>query len=1412
MTAAANKHPPREVLQAFGLGNLDDASVTQVSQHLETCVDCKRQVAELSSDSLLERLRKANGPADTPAPGKPMTPAKQSAAPAPNSVPAELQNSPQYEILRELGAGGMGVVYLAKNKLMDRLEVLKVINTAMMRRAGALDRFMQEIRAAAALSHDNVVKAHSALQFGELLVFAMEYVEGDDLAKMVKTHGALPIANACFYVRQVALGLQHAHEKNMVHRDIKPHNLILAREGKKHFVKILDFGLAKATSEKKVDGGLTGDGKMLGTPDYMAPEQIQDAASADIRADIYSLGCTLYYLLTASTPFTSTSLYGLLQAQQTQNARPLNVVRPEVPVELAAVVAKMMAKEPAKRYQKPLEVAQALTPFFKPGVKGPGAPPSLSVGESVKAAPTKAELVTKRTSTKAPEPPSLAVPMPPSPKPTNALAFEVERPVQKSAAKNAKAKSPQRFKLAILAGAVLAAAAMVLLGAVVVFFWQTPNGVVRIEIDDPQIEVVFDNHGATFKGVGTQEIKLTPGKHGLHVKRGDLDFHTDKLILKKGEETTLKIEWFEGKLLAFQDGKKIGEKIPIVTRPKSPEAGKGKTSPSIPETGTLSASLGAAPPPGAVVLFDGKSLPNWVSRRTGGPADWKVLDDGALEVGAGDIYTQQTFGPDYQLHVEFWVPLMENKSGQARGNSGVFLQGRFEVQILDSFGTPKPNVGDCGALYGLIAPSKNACERPEQWQSFDITFHAPRPGKAGRVTVVLNGTTIIDNGEFDRAFPGGLDKMTTGPGPILLQSHGAKVRFRNLWLLPDQPKKAQEQSGFVALFNGKDLTGWQAVLDGKEVAPGKTFVIKDGTIVVSGQPNGYLTTTKSYKDYVVKYDWRYPRPPNLRDDERFLGNSGLFVHIQGLPATGIWPTCVEVQGMNKEHGKLIPVGMTARAKFPFDLYALMGARRKVGEWNTTEVICQNGRITSKVNGTQVATGITELTEGAIGLQSEGSEIHIKNIGIKVGLLALSTTAQSGDKKNPAATPSPRLDEKGDPDKSWMKRHEDFVAIANKGEVGVLFLGDSITDGWRNFNPKNKAGGKNVWEKTFAPLRAANFGIGGDLTQHVLWRIQNGELDGIKPKVAVLMIGTNNTGSDSTEQIADGVTAIVTNLQHKSPHTKVLVLAVFPRGKEIPNNGNTKIIEINKLIAKLDDGKNVKYLDIGAKFMKDGRIPAEIMHDYLHLTEEGYQIWADAITPTLTGMLKGFDPFFNGKDLTGWEGLINQFWSVKDGAIVGATPPNGINFNTFLCSKKKYKNFELQFQVKLSKNGNSGVQIRSKIINPQTFAVGGPQCDMGSKYWGSLYGEAFNPQNGFGGGGGPMKGVDAKLISELVKVEDFNDYYIKCVGQHVTIKLNGKTTVDDDFPIMPAEGIIAWQIHGGPPMEVVFKNIRFKEID
>ena len=200
--------------------------------------------------------------------------------------------------------------------------------------------------------------------------------------------------------------------------------------------------------------------------------------------------------------------------------------------------------------------------------------------------------------------------------------------------------------------------------------------------------------------------------------------------------------------------------------------------------------------------------------------------------------------------------------------------------------------------------------------------------------------------------------------------------------------------------------------------------------------------------------------------------------------------------------------------------------------------------------------------------------------------------------------------------NWLARHEGFVAQAKKGGVDILFMGDSITDNWRSR-------GVNVWNKCYAPRRAANFGIGGDRTQHVLWRIGHGELDGIKPKVTVLMIGTNNSNSDPADEIAKAIKMILDDIHARIPDTKILLLAVFPRNKPTDKPEQMeKIHQVNDLIAKYDDGRTVKFLDIGPKFLgPDGKVPADIMADFLHPSEKGYQIWADAMNPTLDAMMK-----------------------------------------------------------------------------------------------------------------------------------------------------------------------------------------------
>jgi lysophospholipase L1-like esterase len=221
-------------------------------------------------------------------------------------------------------------------------------------------------------------------------------------------------------------------------------------------------------------------------------------------------------------------------------------------------------------------------------------------------------------------------------------------------------------------------------------------------------------------------------------------------------------------------------------------------------------------------------------------------------------------------------------------------------------------------------------------------------------------------------------------------------------------------------------------------------------------------------------------------------------------------------------------------------------------------------------------------------------------------------------ENTALVPVPR-----DFPTNWMSRHEAYVAEAKKGGVNLLFLGDSITDGWRWGN-----GGSKIWPQIYAPRHAANFGIGYDRIQNVLWRVENGELENIHPKVVVLLIGTNNSGNEDngrprnlTPEIIEGVSNLVRQIQARLPETKILLLGLFPRGeKSDPIREQVKAA--NTGLAKLDDGGKVKFLDLGDKFLApDGMLSRDLFPDLLHPNAKGYQIWANAMEPTLSEMLK-----------------------------------------------------------------------------------------------------------------------------------------------------------------------------------------------
>jgi serine/threonine-protein kinase len=280
-----------------------------------------------------------------------------------------------YLLLDRLGEGGAGQVFKARHQKMNRLAAVKMIRPELLADDEAVSRFYREIHVIAQLHHPNVVHAFDAGPAAGTHFLAMEYVEGTDLGRLVKQGGPLPVQQACEYIRQAALGLQHAHERGVVHRDIKPHNLILSvAEG---LIKVSDLGLSRlprATNQEatavltgvKTDHVTPEGAVMMGTIDYLAPEQAVDFHRADIRADIYSLGCTFYYLLTGVPPFLAETLAQKLLKHQRESPRPVGQLRSGLPAGLGSIVAQMLAKRPEERFQTPGEVAAVLEPYCRP--------------------------------------------------------------------------------------------------------------------------------------------------------------------------------------------------------------------------------------------------------------------------------------------------------------------------------------------------------------------------------------------------------------------------------------------------------------------------------------------------------------------------------------------------------------------------------------------------------------------------------------------------------------------------------------------------------------------------------------------------------------------------------------------------------------------------------------------------------------------------------------------------------------------------------------------------------------------------------------------------------------------------------------------------------------------------------------
>jgi serine/threonine protein kinase len=336
----------------------------------------------------------------------------------------------QFQILDRLGEGGISQVFKAWDGARGRVVALKVLRNDLAVNGDAVRQFQRELQAITRLSHPNIIKTFDASHEGVVDFFAMEFVEGMDLDRFVQRVGPLPVEQACDYARQVAQGLQHAHQMGLVHRDIKPANLFLLhpplpptpgvpfKRGPDPIVKIIDWGLARCLKTSPTDGTNASveqaeeeKGRLIGTADYIAPEQARDASLVDIRADLYSLGCTMYYLLAGRPPFVGPSL--MQKLHQHQEAEPVNLrlLRPDVPEELEGLISRMLAKRPEDRPQIPLLVVTPLRRFCAAagGVAGrvppaPGATPRPTSSHELPPAASTVNLPRPATHTALPRP------------------------------------------------------------------------------------------------------------------------------------------------------------------------------------------------------------------------------------------------------------------------------------------------------------------------------------------------------------------------------------------------------------------------------------------------------------------------------------------------------------------------------------------------------------------------------------------------------------------------------------------------------------------------------------------------------------------------------------------------------------------------------------------------------------------------------------------------------------------------------------------------------------------------------------------------------------------------------------------------------------------------------------------------
>ncbi|QDV68117.1 Serine/threonine-protein kinase PknE [Rosistilla carotiformis] len=1030
------------LLKQFAEGRLDSEIESWLALAIEKSLELQARVAAISSNRFLEKVKQAavaSRAAGSDASFDQKT-AESIEAVQPDGIPQELLDSRDYQVLKELGRGGMGVVYLAKYVPMDRVEVLKVLSEQLVKKGSAKQRFRNEMRAIGKLNHPAIATAYQQVPLPTQLVFSMEYVPGIDLHRFIRKYHPVPIPVACALAFQIAGALQHANSKQTVHRDIKPSNVMVFKEDGNLRIKILDFGLAKASSERDSEG-LTVDGTMLGTPEYMAPEQALNAAKADIRADIYSLGCTLYHLLMGKPPFAGT-FQSILMAHAQQEADYISFSRLDVPVELSEIIAKMMAKNPSERYATPKQVAEALKPFAG----------KASVKSHIQLDPAKIDthfdlaLPSRETSIEQPSP-TIAPVLAPAGTPQRSVAASIadlkveDRRFTKSIlAANRPRNAAGRFKLPPrLAIAIGGSFLAILLAGVLML--RTGEGTLVIENLPADAEVFVDQESIRLRwneGKETATVRVKPGTRHVEVRSGGARIAGETVTIDRGDKIMISVS--------------VAPAVHIAA--KEAPATKSNADSQVPGTssGTVLAKFDDLFSPGGSWINVDESLTTSLTILSRNGESFRAL------VSAGQGLRREVHGKIAGNEISWLAKDVHVIVGKAGGdNTGTISQDGAGPRIDFRWSGP-------GAASGtftlrpdtqLVPPSDAILFHGSRYKLFPekLSWHDAR----NRCSLMGGNLAVISSRAendfiFGMARTAGLDSVWLGASDEHKEGDwnwitGDSLRYRNWgthqpnnlgsgedfmllivnypsgpslesrWV--DQPNESlQKQNpgyicqwfgsqpqevnaagfktdavtkhadvapiqpkpdGFVSLFDGTDTSAWQSL---------GPFKVREGTLVANDE-KGFAISKDEYENFELIAEWKIG--PGA--------NSGIYYReISTRTSAGTEYQIIDESGFADAMKPELTTGAIRRVAAPESPH-----NTSLGVWHSTRIVCSGPKAEHWLDGKKLLEYDTSTSEwqrllsdsnvqgqmeikflkrGHILLQARGGEIAFRAIRIK----------------------------------------------------------------------------------------------------------------------------------------------------------------------------------------------------------------------------------------------------------------------------------------------------------------------------------------------------------------------------------------------------------------------------------------------